>query len=179
MKPRSRGVALSLSQGGEGGKGAVVLKDLPVCSGDEQRRLVGSGSGPAPGTDGLFPAVGTRPYGLLSVVHITPWPTVLSILGRRVVAGQWGSHTRGSQAHGAWAAPRQDTHISRTMTMLAFSSKASTHWTSLGWWRQFMMLISCRMFSFSFAEYALKNFPAQIFPVFFSTSRKTCPNFPL
>lgn len=34
------------------------------------------------------------------------------------------------------------THISRTMTMLAFSSKASTHWTSLGWWRQFMMLIS-------------------------------------
>lgn len=42
-----------------------------------------------------------------------------------------------------------------------------------------MMLISCRMFSFSFAEYALKNFPAQIFPVFFSTSRKTCPNFPL
>lgn len=42
-----------------------------------------------------------------------------------------------------------------------------------------MMLISCRMASFSFAEYALKNFPAQIFLVFFSTSRKTCPNFPL
>lgn len=63
--------------------------------------------------------------------------------------------------------------------MLAFSSKASTHWTSLRWCRQFMMLISCRMFSFSLAEYALKNFPAQIFPVFFSTSRKTCPNFPL
>lgn len=75
--------------------------------------------------------------------------------------------------------PEQTTHISRTMTMLAFSSKASTHWTSLGWWRQFIMLISCRIFSFSFAEYALKNFPAQTFPVFFSTSRKTCPNFPL
>lgn len=41
------------------------------------------------------------------------------------------------------------------------------------------MLISCLMFSLSFAEYALKNFPAQTFPVFFSTSRKTCPNFPL
>lgn len=82
---------------------------------------------------------------------------------------------RGTWGRCAWRA----THISRTMTMLAFSSKASTHWTSLGWWRQFMMLISCRMFSFSFAEYALKNFPAQIFPVFFSTSRKTCPNFPL
>lgn len=63
--------------------------------------------------------------------------------------------------------------------MLAFSSKASTHWTSFGWCRQFMMLISSLMFSFSLAEYALKNFPAQTFPFFFSTSLKTCPNFPL
>lgn len=87
MKPRNRGIALSLSQGGEGEKGAGVLKDLPVCSGDEQRGLVGSGSGPAPCTDGLSPVVSTRPYGLPSAVHITPWPTVLSILGRRVVVG--------------------------------------------------------------------------------------------
>lgn len=71
------------------------------------------------------------------------------------------------------------TYISRTMTMLAFSSKASTHWTSFGWCRQFMMPISCLIFSLSLAEYALKNFPAQTFPVFFSTSLKTCPNFPL
>lgn len=71
------------------------------------------------------------------------------------------------------------TYISRTMTMSDLPSKASTHWTSLGWWRLFMMPISCLTLSFSFAEYALMNFPAQAFFVAFSTSLKTWPNFPL
>ncbi len=71
------------------------------------------------------------------------------------------------------------TYISRTMTMSDLPSKASIHWTSLGWWRLFMMPISCRTFSFSFAEYALMNFPAQTFFVAFSISLKTWPNFPL
>lgn len=71
------------------------------------------------------------------------------------------------------------THISRTMTMSDLPSKASIHWTSFGWWRLFMMLISCRTLSFSFAEYALMNLPAQTFFVAFSTSLKTWPNFPL
>lgn len=74
---------------------------------------------------------------------------------------------------------KDSTYISSTMTMSDFPSKASMHWTSLGWWRLFMMPISCRTFSFSFAEYALMNFPAQTFFVAFSTSLNTWPNFPL
>ena len=62
----------------------------------------------------------------------------------------WGGRVGGTVGEGqeglpdplCWATPRRATHISRTMTILAFSSKASTHWTSLGWCRQFMMLIS-------------------------------------
>lgn len=58
-------------------------------------------------------------------------------------------------------------------------SKASTHCTSFEWCRSFMILISCRTFSFSFAVYAFINFPAQIFLVDFSTSLNTVPNLPL
>lgn len=71
------------------------------------------------------------------------------------------------------------TYISKTITMLDLSSKASTHCTSLGWWRLFMMPISCRTLSFSFCEKALMNFPAHTFLVDFSTSLKTWPNLPL
>ncbi|TNN69548.1 hypothetical protein EYF80_020193 [Liparis tanakae] len=89
-----------------------------------------------------------------------------------------GNYATLAERRESWRMNRQ-THISSTMTMSDFPSKASMHCTSLGWWRLFMMPISCRTFSLSFALYTLMNLPAHTFFVAFSSSLKTCPNFPL
>lgn len=73
----------------------------------------------------------------------------------------------------------RSTYISSTMTKSDLNSKASTHCTSFGWCRSFMIAISCRTFSLSLADNAFINFPAHTFLFDFSVSLNTVPNFPL
>lgn len=75
----------------------------------------------------LFRVVSTWSYGLVSVLHVTPLPAVRG--WDRTVEE---THEE-AEAHSCYVTGQQATHISRTMTILALSSKASTHWTSLGW----------------------------------------------